>query len=395
MTLPRPKILTFVGYYCPGYKAGGPLRTIANMVDHLGEDCEFLIVARDRDLGDTEAYPDFPLDQWVTSGRSSVFYLSPEKQTVSELAKVIQKTPHDVLYLNSFFDPVCTLQPLLARFFGLSPRRPVILAVRGEFSPEALKIKRTKKIAYMFVARLVGLHKGITWQATSEHEAKDIMRTLRVASDAICIASDLPAKVVRCPPTANGQTNVASEAQGGLRIVFLSRISPMKNLDYALRVLSFVRAKTVFDIYGPIEDVDYWQECQTLLKKLPPHIQVRYCGVVLPAKVCATFAQYDLFLFPSRGENYGHVIAESLGVGTAVLISDRTPWRNLTTAGLGWDLPLSEMQDFVAVIEGLALKHPGEREKMRHQVQTGACERFTDPAALVSNRQLFTRHLAR
>lgn len=31
----KPKILTFVGYYLPGYKAGGQLRTIANMVENL------------------------------------------------------------------------------------------------------------------------------------------------------------------------------------------------------------------------------------------------------------------------------------------------------------------------------------------------------------------------
>jgi glycosyltransferase involved in cell wall biosynthesis len=47
----------------------------------------------------------------------------------------------------------------------------------------------------------------------------------------------------------------------------------------------------------------------------------------MPDDVPGTFAQYDLFAFPSRGENFGHVVLESLSVGTPVLVSDRTPWK--------------------------------------------------------------------
>ena len=384
----KPKILTFVGFYLPGYKAGGPLRTIANMVDHLGDDFEFWIVTSDRDLGDTKAYPGLLLDQWLTHGNARVFYLSPKNKTVEGLANVIKNTPHDVLYLNSFFDPVFTLKPLLARFRSKFHRRPLVLAPRGEFSPEALKIRGAKKSVYMFIGKLLGLYKGVTWQASSEHEAEDIRNALGVADSEIFIASDLPSKTVnRASVVSNSNGCVAS--RGVVRIVFLSRISPMKNLDYALRILACVRARVIFDIYGPIEDFDYWQECQELVGKLSSHVEVHYRGAVAPSEVSATFAQYDLFLFPSRGENYGHVIAESLEVGTSVLISDRTPWRNLAADGLGWDLALTEMGKFVEVIEGLALKNSEERKKMRHLVKSRACERLLDPAALASTRELF------
>lgn len=35
------KILTLADYYLPGYKAGGPIRTLANMVDMLGDEFKF------------------------------------------------------------------------------------------------------------------------------------------------------------------------------------------------------------------------------------------------------------------------------------------------------------------------------------------------------------------
>ncbi len=48
----RITILAFIGHYLPGYKAGGPIRTLENMVDALGDEFEFRIVTSDRDLGD-------------------------------------------------------------------------------------------------------------------------------------------------------------------------------------------------------------------------------------------------------------------------------------------------------------------------------------------------------
>ena len=98
----KPKILIFVGYYLPGYKAGGPLRTISNMVDHLSKDFEFWIVTRDRDLGGEYSYINTPLNKWIKVGEAQVYYCSPEQQTFLELSKIINKTTHELLYLNSF-----------------------------------------------------------------------------------------------------------------------------------------------------------------------------------------------------------------------------------------------------------------------------------------------------
>ncbi len=42
-----------------------------------------------------------------------------------------------------------------------------------------------------------------------------------------------------------------------------------------------------------------------------PHITVTYRGKLIH-DVWATFARYDAFVFPTRGENFGHVIAKTL-----------------------------------------------------------------------------------
>jgi glycosyltransferase involved in cell wall biosynthesis len=91
--------------------------------------------------------------------------------------------------------------------------------------------------------------------------------------------------------------------------------------------LKGIDAELSLDIYGPTEDVPYWEKCVQLIAELPSNIRVNYRGAVSSENVPGVFRQYDLFVFPTRGENFGHVIIESLNVGTPVLLSDRTPWR--------------------------------------------------------------------
>ena len=109
----KPIILTFVRYYLPGYKAGGPIRTIANMVDHLGDQFDFKIITMDRDIGDAEPYSNITVDAWNRVGKAEVFYVKPGLLWLNRLVKLISTTPHDIIYLNSAFDPIFTLWLLL------------------------------------------------------------------------------------------------------------------------------------------------------------------------------------------------------------------------------------------------------------------------------------------
>ena len=46
-------------------------------------------------------------------------------------------------------------------------------------------------------------------------------------------------------------------------------------------------------------------------------------------------------VLPTLGENYGHVIVESFSVGLPIILSKKTPWLNLASKHLGWDLDLT------------------------------------------------------
>jgi len=378
------EILAFVKYYLPGYKSGGPIRTIANMVDRLGDEFNFRIVTSDRDALDEKSYPHIAINEWNRVGKALVYYASPGKRSLLNWVKVIRGTHHSILYLNSFFDPVYTFRPLLARRFGLIPNRPVIIAPRGELSLGALELKRLKKAPYMALGMVSGLYKNLTWQASSKHEANDISRTMRYISKRIVIASNLP--------TINDfklEFDPLGRREGPLQIVFLSRISPMKNLEFALNVVSKVRYPIIFNIYGPVRDDNYWRKCKSLIANMPENVSISYKGSVENSEVSSIIGSHDLFFLPTLGENFGHVILEALSAGTPVLIADTTPWRNLEEFGVGWSLPLCKEESYVDCINYAASQNSEYYKTWRKRVRAYAIEHFNDPGNAENNRKLF------
>jgi len=381
----RPAILTFVRYYLPGYKSGGPVRTIANLVRQLGDELQFRIVTGDRDAFDGRPYRGVLIDQWNVVGNAKVFYASSKSQSFRRIARLMRRTPHDILYLNSFFDPVFSMLPMLARAVGLAPWRPTVLAPRGEFSGGALGLKTWKKWPYIQMAKTVGLYRDVVWQASSELDAADIQRAMGNVSERIRVVPNLVARPsVRCGNT------VAPRDSTELKIVFLSRITPMKNLDFALRVLARVTVPIRFSIYGVIDDAAYWRRCQDIIARLPAHISVCYRGPIPHEDVLRALADHHLFFLPTLGENFGHVIIEALMAGLPVLLSDRTPWRGLDGLGVGWDFPLNEPEMFVAAIEGYARASVQEHLMRRARARSHAVALANDPHTIALNRLLFT-----
>ena len=381
------RILTFADYFLPGFKAGGPIRTISNMVERMGQEHEFLIFTRDRDLGASSAYPEVQVDTWNRLGKASVFYAAPGLGRLRHLRRALRDTAHDVLYLNSFFSWQNTLLPLLLRRLGQDRGQAVVLAPRGEFSAGALGLKSAKKRLYIALAKRLGLYRRITWQASSAAEAEDIRRIMGVPAGSIVIAPNLlPFASQMVHDSASD--DLPERAPGPLRIVFLSRISPMKNLDYLIKLLQRITSPVVFSIYGPAEDDGYWANCRQLLGGLPPNVTADYCGAVASAQVPAIFAQHDLFVLPTRGENFGHVIFESLHAGTPVLLSDRTPWQADAQGALEV-LPLDDPEPWVRAIELRCGANPATLSGWRRAALAYARAQVGSNQALAMNRRLF------
>lgn len=331
------KILIVMGGFFPGKKYGGPPVSIDNFCSLMNEH-ECFIVTHDHDLFDTERYEGIH-EGWNDRDNCMVLYVSDSAYNKSTFENVIEEIHPEIIFLQGLFQS-CVLPCLqLAKKHSI----PVLLAPRGELCEGALNIKKWKKLPYIEAVKMLGLVKDIHWQSTSDEETEAIKKLMKASYDRIHRLDNIPSIPKKEYPR---RKKVVGEG----RFVFLSRIHPKKNLLFAIALFKGIQGKVEFDIYGPIEDEDYWNRCQEEIKKLPENVKVRYKGLVGHDQVHEVFSQYDAFLFPTLSENYGHVIAESLIVGTPVIISDQTPWRHLEEAGAGWDLSLDNDQTFIKAL---------------------------------------------
>ena len=326
----KKKILCFTDHYLPGFRAGGPIRSILNFVENLGDEFEIYIICNDRDMQDTNNYPNVNIDSWNKVGKASVFYVSKKYSGLKKLIKLLNEFDYDFLYLNSFFSPKFTILPLLLRQFMLIKKKACIVCPRGNLSPEALKLKSFKKKIYLKFFNLLGLYLDLNWQASSDHEKKDIIVNFKNTEKKISVVEDftpLPLKSIY-------NNKIKSRSAGALRLLFLSRISPMKNLDFLLRVLSKIKTSIELSIYGPKEDLVYWKQCLSLIYGLPKNINVKICDELKLDQTTNILLLHDLFISPTRGEAFGNAIIESVSSGLPAIISDKTLWRPDPNGGI-------------------------------------------------------------
>ncbi len=382
----KPRILVIQDYFLPAYKGGGSLRTVVNIIDRLAGDFEFDVIARDRDQGDTEPFPDLE-DDWMRRTRCRVRYLPPNSITPRGLRRTAAESDYELIYFNSFFSKF-TVWLLTLRRLGLLPRRPVLLAPRGELAANTLALKRRKKSIYISLARWLGLYRGITWHASSENERAEI---LSLFDGPVEIAADLPA----APPNPDALPAPPPKRRGELRLVFLSRLARKKNLERAIELAGRAEGDIVFDIYGTAEDPAYLAECETLIQRLPPNVRCAYRGPIPYEQVHETLAQYHVFLFPTLNENFGHVILEALLARLPLVLSDQTFWRGLEASGAGFDLPLSDDAGFDAAIKLFVEMDQDRYDEMSRDALKLAHTYLNDPRPVNDTRNIFLAGLGR
>src|SRR5690606_24254618 len=152
------------------------------------------------------------------------------------------------------------------------------------------------------------------------------------------------------------------KVENTLKIISVARVAREKNTAFALECLRNIDSKFNVEVsfIGSIYDEEYFSECKKIADALPANVEVTFSGSMSPNDIRAKFAEAHLFFLPTLGENYGHAIIESLLNGLPVLISDKTPWKDLHRDGLGASLPLSDSNGFVNYISQIAAMDQSE-----------------------------------
>lgn len=331
----KPAILSFIDWYKPAYKAGGPVRSMVNLAELLQDDVALYVVCGDREIDGHKL--NVELNSWIHQDTNEqVSYC--KKPTLALIKEWVKQHPNGVFHINGIYSARFSILPLflLKTFF---PNKRIVVSPRGMLNEGALQIKPFKKNAFIAFARGLGLFNNVIWHTTSEEEEQRIRKFFPTVKQ-MKVLSNIPIAPVK--PAMQCEKNA-----GSLQMFAVTRIVPIKKLETILNALKQypVPGNITFDVFGPIEDQRY-AEILTQLATEIPNLTFHFKGAVEPNKLSELSTHYHLFCLPSSNENFGHSIYEAFANACPVLISDQTPWKNLQNEKAGFELALNNLKGF-------------------------------------------------
>ena len=212
----------------------------------------------------------------------------------------------------------------------------LVISPRGMLSDWSWRHRRWKK---WLAARLV--HPGAFaqaqgWHATSAAEADDIRR--RGFAQPVCVAP-------------NGVEVPSAEELTRAHEAWTQLCPAVAERPVAVFYSRFHRKKRLLEL------IDLWidtapKEWLLLVVGIPQEYTVEsltaYVQRHSSREQIAVFDGSDrpppygvasLFLLPSHSENFGMVVAEAMAWGVPVLVTDSTPWAELSEQNAGWCVP--------------------------------------------------------
>ncbi|MDC1452265.1 glycosyltransferase [Vicingaceae bacterium] len=369
-------VIIFIDWFYPAFKAGGPIKSVFNIIEAISDKFDFTVVTSNRDADGFVL--DVKVNCQINRDKYSIYYLNESADRKKIYEGIIKNKQPEIVYYNSMFSVSYTIKPLL--YFQAKTKAKNIIAPRGMLGAGALAIKPMKKKIFLGLAKFL-LFKNITWHTSTEQETAEVKSVFGERANTF-VAQNISS------PINKRKINGGFKNKEELRLVFISRMSGKKNLIYILQILGSLKElkNLKIDIFGPIEDKIYWKRC---LKYIALDDRISYKGVLSPNEVNDTLSKYHFYVLASFNENYGHSIVESINIGVPVIISDQTPWRGLEEKEVGFDLSLQNEYAWQEKIKYAYLMDNNTYKKWVISCYSFAQKTFINKDIINSNIDLF------
>lgn len=223
----------------------------------------------------------------------------------------------DVIHIHALF----SYSTAAAARLAARARVPFILRPLGTLGAWSLGYRSWKKRPYLRLVERRHLRDAAALHATSDVEAGALASLgyagkTRVIPLGVDVLDDLPV-----PLTSEQSTGPSTRP---VRLLFLSRLHPVKNLPLLLNAVALLGRSS-----GPRVDLTvagegepaYEEELRRLVATLDLSDRVRFVGRLEGEAKERAFDGADLFVLPSKHENFGIAAAEALARGVPALLS--------------------------------------------------------------------------
>ena len=360
---PKTKILIAIDWYRPAHKAGGPITSIENLVDLLGDEphLEFYVVCGVFDYGEQEPL-DVPQETWVKVGKAQVQYWHPKELGWKQWMQIYQTLQPDIIHTQGLWSPKFSILPLLVA--QRYKKAKIVVSPRGMLTPQALKQKGAMKAGISFVLKALRAYINVVFHSTNDQETEEIRLFLNQAN-----TLQMP-NVPRNLGSAVKQTK-RQKQPNELHWLFVGRISPEKNPLLLLDALQLLEIPTKGYFIGGCQSETYRLQFEEKIEALPKQHQVEYLGEKSLEEITEFLGEADVSINTSISENFGHAMAEALSAGVPIIVGPNTPWQNLSQDKSG------VVAEYSVLGFAMAMRAMAGLDFTEHQAyQEGAKKRF-------------------
>lgn len=248
---------------------------------------------------------------------------------------------------------------------------PYVVSPHGMLEPWAFNHRRWKKLPYFWFRERRHLSRANAVVATSEMERESILRLVPNANvRVIPLGLDASAK-----PNYSASRKELGIASSKNVILYLSRIDRKKALDVLVEALvAFPEKDTLLLIVGD-GDKAYEKQIQKFITKHQDDLpEVRWVGPVWGDDRWKYLQAADVLALPTKSENFGFVVLEALWVGTTVLTTIHTPWKDYAR-GCGVEICESNVDSVRSSLKVLA-QAPSKSDEDRDRISMRCREQF-------------------
>lgn len=364
-------------------ESGGPSRSVAALAAAVaGSGVEVELLALEYGSGrNGPMIPQKPVQTTLVPCRGAVagkFRSSPSFDAT--LLKHCQPNTGLVLHDNGLWLPTNHATARVARGMKI----PFIISPRGMLTPWAMRFHGFKKRLAWLLYQRRDLQSARVLHATSRQEAKEF-RALGLRQPIAVV----PNGVVLPPP--EGQKSEVRGRKPEIRtILFLSRIHPKKGLLDLVEAWAIVQATESRDqkaesrkwrvVVAGGDENGHLAKVKAEIRRLKVENDFEFVGEVADEKKWDLYRSADLFVLPTKSENFGIVIAEALACGLPVITTRGTPWEDLQQRQCGWWVEIGATPLADALNEAMRLPDE-ERCAMGLRGRRLVEENYTWPAA--------------
>ncbi len=319
-------------HYFPGIRLelGGPVRVVLDL-------CNVLSARGHEPIVVTYDSPDIPPD-WNTPGKPQTILIPPALSAnwfVGDSARAIFDkvlAGGGVAHLHSPWAASNIQFARSAHAHGV----PYVVTMHGMLNDWPMSQRGPKKRFYLSIAGRRYLQRADRIHFTAQAELDQSWKWIERGTPAVipCMMDLEPYH--RLPGAQLAGRAFASAIGDGPVVLFLSRLHEKKGLDLLIDAFGIIRdsGSPARLLIAGVGTPDYEAELRKQVHERRLEDRIFFVGMVRGDTKLSLYQRADLFVLPTRQENFGLVLVESLACATPVVTTRGTDiWREMEQAG--------------------------------------------------------------